>query len=131
MKRRLGALVGACMLACGTSALAADEFMYIVNATGRPLAIGIDGPGPEAAHLMAVTRRVSVGKHLLITAGASGSAATTVELTTAAAIRDGQQRTFWCFIVGQPAEGPPKVIEAKPEICAELIQRGVGDRALK
>jgi hypothetical protein len=122
--------VGLAILLWASPAAAADEYLYVVNAAGKPIALMIDGRWlPEMAPLMAVAFPASVGEHILM-ARPDGQSPIIVNLQRNDAIQDPRQRSFWCFIVGdQPGEGL-KIISTDRPTCAELIVRGINGAPL-
>ena len=125
---------------CGSPALAANEFLYVVNASGRQVGVMVDYQTfPPMDHLMALAKRVTPGKHELAAAtvvptaaiNTSVSTKMSVDLAISSAVRDRQNRTFWCFLVAQLEDKSLAFVPAKQADCANLIERGVGDRPLK
>lgn len=124
----------------GTGAWAADEYLYIVNATGAPAQFVVDAQVyPLMDHLQALATRTTMGEHVIL-AGKPESlsgplkptgGALSVNLTAATAVIDARKRTFWCFIVGKQGDEVFRIIPIDQPKCTEFIRRGVGDRPLK
>jgi hypothetical protein len=124
----------------GSPTWAADEFIYLVNATGGSAQVVIDGQVfPPMDDLMAISIRKPVGEHFIL-AGVPGPISADMKSTGASlftnlsaddTIVDAQQRRFWCFIVGKQTDGILKIIPLNQPRCTEFVRRGIGDRPLK
>ena len=131
MSNGIGGLLLVFALAFATSpALAADEYIYVVNALPKPLKLSLDGRAfPPLNQWMALAFRMAAGEHLL-TADVGEPLTAPISLDSAKAIQDAQKRSFWCFIVGEEQDGGLKLVATDQDTCVELIKRGVGDRQL-
>jgi len=111
-------------------ALAGEQYIYVVNALPRPLTLSLDGRAfPPLDQWMALAYRMTAGDHLLV-ADAGQPLTARISLDSAKAAEDAQQRSFWCFIVGEEQAGGLKLVATDQDTCVELIRRGVGDRRL-
>ncbi|MDP1738761.1 MAG: hypothetical protein Q8L23_15135 [Caulobacter sp.] len=131
MGNRLGIpLLVLALALCASPALAADQYIYVVNALPKPLRLSLDGRAfPPIDQWMALAYRMTAGDHVLI-ADAGRPLTASISLDSTKAIRDARQRSFWCFIVGEEQAGGLKLVATDQDTCVELIGRGVGSRDL-
>ena len=125
-----GLLLVVALAFASSPALAADQYIYVVNALPKLPPLSLDGRAfPPLGQWMALAYRMTVGDHIL-TADAGQPLTARISLDSAKAIEDAQQRSFWCFIVGEEQGGGLKLVATDQDTCVELIKRGVGDRRL-
>ena len=102
----------------------AGVFIYVINATGHPFTLIVDGESsPQMPQLVGAIRPLKPGRHLLagdIAGGAHGELA--VDLNTADLAADGQtQRGFWCFMAAQRQTGELVFLPNNRELCGKLL----------
>jgi hypothetical protein len=128
----LAALAGwLAFAATGSDAASAQRWLYVVNATGRPFHMALDGeaPSPEMAHLVGAMRPVALGNHVLSGQVVGEPGATTkLDLTEASSVtlqeegNDADVGIFWCVVVGRrPGAELAFITVTQPE-CAKLLQ---------
>jgi hypothetical protein len=134
--KALGIAAAMAVAVGGPAAMAADaagKFIYVVNGTGHPFALGVDGDhSPEVGQMVGALRPTSSGSHTLIGEVAGAPKATMlVDLKDAEAVSDNHGHTFWCFVVGQRASGELVFVTANQPQCAELLRKAADGPAAK
>ena len=132
MKRTLAAAGLLMTLAVAVDAEASGQgFLYVVNATGYPFRMALDGQpsSPEMAHLVGALRLVEPGSHVLSGQVVGEPAATTklnlVEGNSVTVQEAGSGKVvgvFWCILVGRRPNAELAFIAPTQPECASLVR---------
>ncbi len=108
-----------------------ESFVYVINATGHPLKLTIDGEAMrELPNYAGVVRAIEAGRHAM--GGEVADAPRTdltVELAASELFADpNSNHRFWCYLVGQRKTGELAFLPADRDKCGALFTQATGQK---